>query len=165
MTLEGLYPTKPIIQKNNWNKWLETSDNNLIEFVNKIKNSYKFFRKIGLKVIEVIEPPTTDRLLWIHAYPVDYTFFKYPELYKDKKNIIPHIIINYKLNDYLELETDYFQRCIEARIMNMSIMIKDKLDKYMNINFNKQFKLVELYDNDYILNFCMKDPDVKLKSK
>ena len=107
------------------------------------------FKKIGLKVIQVIEPPDANNN-WIVQYPIDYTCCNYPELYKDSDNIIPHLIISYKIDNNLHLTTDYYKICIQGIIYNMSIITKEKLVKYLNVN--KQFYLVK---NDYTLTFCM----------
>jgi hypothetical protein len=158
--IEQLYPTKPLIKKQNWKKWLEKSSSDLIKFINKIRKSFKAIKKIGLKVIEVIEALDSNNH-WIEQYPIDYTRCNYPELYKDYDNIVPHLIIRFKIDNNLHLITDYLQTCIQGLIYNMSTETNDKLVKYLNINFNEQFHLINNFKNDYTLTFCLKNPNIK----
>jgi len=160
--IEQLYPTKPIIKRPNWKKWLENSSDDLIKFINKIRKSLASIKNFGLKVIEVIESPDSNNQ-WIEQYSIDYTRCNYPELYKDPSNIIPHIIIRYKIDNNLHLITDYYQICIQGIINNMFTETKIKLVKYLNINFNEQFHLINDFKNDYILTLCMKSPHIKIK--
>jgi hypothetical protein len=157
--IEQLYPTKPLIKKQNWKKCLEKSSSDLIKFINKIRKSFKEIKKIGLKVIEVIEAPDSNNH-WIEQYPIDYTRCNYPELYKDYDNIVPHLIIRFKIDKNLHLITDYLQTCIQGLIYNMSTETNDKLVKYLNINFNEQFHLINNFKNDYTLTFCLKNPNI-----
>jgi hypothetical protein len=161
--IEQLYPTKPVIKKHNWKKWLENSSDDLIKLVNKIRDSFTFIKKIGLKVIEVVEAPDSNNH-WIVQYPIDYTRCNYPELYKDSDNIVPHFIIIYKINNDSYLITDYLQECIQGLIHNMSTKIKEKLVKYLDINFNEQYHLTNNFKNDYILTFCVKNPNIKVET-
>ena len=153
---------KPIIKKNNWNKWLENCNIDLIKLIDKIRNSYKFFDKLKIKVVEVIEPPSSSSY-WIDQYPYDFAKKYYPELYKDNNNIVPHIIIRYKIDNNEKLSTDYYQICIEGFIFNITETIKNKLSNYLDINFPKQYALNNDSNNDYSLWFCLKDPYKKLK--
>ena len=159
LSIESMYPTKPKIKKNNWKKWLETADSDLITFIKKIRKSYNDIKKLGLQVIEVVEAPTTDNGYWITQYPFDYAKATYPKLYQDKNNTIPHIIIRYKINNNLHLETDYLEMCICGNIINVSDIIKTNLENYMNNNFPNQFSLINTYENNYRLFFCLKNPN------
>lgn len=161
--IEQLYPTKPVIKKHNWEKWLEHSSDDLIKLVNKIRRSLTAIKKFGLKVIEVVEAPDSNNH-WIEQYPIDYARCNYPELYKDSDNIVPHLIIRYKINNDSYLMTDYLQECIQGIIHNMSTKIKEKLVKYLDINFNEQYHLSNNFKNDYLLTFCVKNPNIKVKT-
>lgn len=146
---------KPIIKKNNWNKWLENCNSDLINFINKIKYSYTIFNLLKINVVEVIEPPSfTSR--WIDQYPHDYAKQNYPQYYKDNNNIIPHIIIRYKIDNNEHLATDYNKMCIEGSILNITETIKSRLINYLDINFSKQYFIKNEFENNYTLWFCLK---------
>jgi hypothetical protein len=157
--IEQLYE-KIDFKKNNWNKWLENCTPELKSFVNKIRKSYTEFKKLKLKVIEVIEPPSKSAH-WIEQYPSDYAEYYYPKYYEDYKNIIPHIIIRFKIDFKFHLHTEYKQICIESYI-DMSDDIKEKLIKYLDKKFIKQYSLRLISKNYYSLDFCLKDPKIKL---
>ena len=149
---------KIYFKKNNWNKWLENSTPELKLFVNKIRKSYADFKKIKLKIVEVIEPPSKSGH-WIEQYPVSYVKKKYPQYYDT--NVIPHIIFRFKINFNFHLATEYKHICVEAYIYNMSDDIKTKLIKYLDNHFTKQYALKFIYENDYYLLFCLKNPNIK----
>lgn len=153
--IETLYE-KVYFKKNNWDKWLENSTPELKSFINKIRKSYTEFKKLKLKVIEVIEPPS-QRAYWVEQYPDDYAKQKYPE-YINK----PHIIFRFKIDFNFHLHTEYKQKCIESHINNMSIDIKEKLVKYLDKNYPKQYSLRLIVENDYYLHLCLKNPAIKL---
>jgi hypothetical protein len=153
--IENLYE-KVYFKKNNWDKWLENSNNELKSFINKIRKSYIEFKKLKLKVIEVIEPPS-KQAYWVEQYPSDYAKQKYPE-YNNK----PHIILRFKIDFNFHLHTEYNQICIEAYINNMSNEIKEKLIKYLDKNYQKQYLLKLIVENDYSLNLCLKNLAIKL---
>ena len=44
----------------------------------------------------------------------------------------------------------------------MSNEIKEKLIKYLNKNYPKQYLLRLIVENDYSLQFCLKNPSIKL---
>ncbi len=157
ITIEEQYE-KIYIKKNNWNKWLENCTPELKSFVNKIRKSYTDFIKLKLKIIEVIEPPS-KKGYWIDQYPSDYARQKYPQY---DNYITPHMIIRFKIDNNLHLSTDYKQICIEARINNISDDIKTKLIKYLDTKFTKQYGLYLLFSNNYSLQFCLKNPSIKL---
>ena len=163
ISLDKLYDNiynKPIIKKNNWNKWLENCDNDLINFINKIRNSYKVFDNFKIKVVEVIEPPSS-RSHWIEQYPYDFAKKNFPQYYKDENNIVPHIIIRYKIDNDENLVTEYTQKCIWCSILNITETIKNKITNYLDINFSKQYVIKNVYENDYLLIFCLKNPNKK----
>ena len=165
ISLDKLYDDiydKPKIKENNWNKWLENCNIDLINFINKIRNSYKYFNKLKIKVVEVIEPPSF-RSYWIDQYPHDFAKKNYPQYYEDKNNIVPHIIIRYKIDNDEHLATDYYQKCIEASILNITEKIKNKLINYFDINFPKQYYIKNNFENDYTLWVCLKDLNEKIK--
>lgn len=155
--IEQLYE-KIDFKKNNWNKWLENCTPELKSFVNKIRKSYTEFKKLKLKVIEVIEPPSKSAQ-WIEQYPSDYAKHYYPKYYEDYKNIIPNIILRFKIDFNFHLQTDYKQICIESYI-DMSDDIKEKLIKYLDKKFTKQYSLHLISKNYYYLNFCLKNPNI-----
>ena len=154
---------KPIIKKNNWNKWLENCNSEFINFINKIKYSYTIFNLLKINVVEVIEPPSFNSH-WIDQYPHDYAKQNFPQYYKDTNNIIPHIIIRYKIDNNEHLATDYKQMCIEGSILNITKTIKSRLVNYLDINFPKQYFIRNEFENDYTLWFCLKKiPNKNLK--
>jgi hypothetical protein len=158
--IEQLYE-KVDFKKNNWNKWLENCTPELKLFVNRIRKSYTDLKKLKLKIIEVIEPPS-KAAYWVDNYPSDYAQHYYPKYYEDYKNITPHIVFRFKIDFNFHLQTDYKQICIESNINNLSNDNKTKLIKYLDKKFTKQYALYPIIENDYSLHFCLKNPNIKL---
>ena len=131
-----MYPTKIKFKKNNWDLWLENLDKTTIIFIYKLRDSYKLFRKLKLKVIEVVETPT-DNGMWIMQYPYDYTKAEYPELYAP--NPKPHIIIHYKLDFDFHLRLQYKKLCIESYALNINEDMKKKLADFLEANFTDHY--------------------------
>ena len=137
LPMDVLYPNKPEIKSNNWEKWLELCSNEEKELISNIRNSYADIEKLGICIIEVVEPISLDGT-WIEQYPYDYVRQKHPELTKLK---IPHFIIVYKMDKNLHL--DKSRNGIECQIYNLTEGCKKKFAEYVFIHFPRQFVYFE----------------------
>ena len=136
LSIEEMYPNKPMIQANNWEKWTEVCSEEEIKFLTYIRDSYKEIEKLGIRTVEVIEPLSNDGF-WIQQYPHNYVKQKYPEF---SEKSIPHVVFAYTLDKDLHLELDSSTNIV-CRMYNITKGTFMKFLQFLNARFTKHFFL------------------------
>ena len=137
LPIEALYPRKPLIQANNWDKWLEVCSVEEKEYIAKIRNSYSDIEKLHIRVFEVIEPLGYDGY-WIEQYPYDYVRQKNPELHD---NSVPYVIFAFKVDDALHLNKEFYGG-IECEMHNFTEQCSKQFAEYIFVNFLGHFQYI-----------------------
>ena len=130
LPIEVLYPQKPAIQANNWEKWLEYCSVEEKKLIAKVRNAYSDIEKLDIRVFEVIEPLGNDGY-WIEQYPYDYIRKTNPELHEYS---VPYVIFVFKVDEKLHLNIDS-ERGIECEMHNFTEHCGKQFAEYVFVNF------------------------------
>jgi hypothetical protein len=116
----------PKITPNDYDKYAKNLTSSLKKSMDKLRNSYSIMEKLGIRVVECLNPISTYGFYW-GDYPWDYAVSIHPDIYDTDK---PCVVINIHIDENFDIDVE--GDIIYVQHLNLSNSI-DAMNKFISI--------------------------------